>query len=56
MDITKTVRYRHLGENPRATIVIDAQDLLTTETDRAGRARGGWVRMEVEGAYAGPVS
>ena len=29
MDITKTVRYRHLGENPRATIVID--DLASVE-------------------------
>jgi pyridoxamine 5'-phosphate oxidase family protein len=29
MDITKTVRYRHLGENPRAPIVID--DLASVE-------------------------
>jgi pyridoxamine 5'-phosphate oxidase family protein len=29
MDITKTVRYRHLLENPRATIVID--DLASIE-------------------------
>jgi len=28
-DITKTVRYRHLSENPRATIVID--DLASTD-------------------------
>jgi len=29
MDITKTVRYRHLRENPQATVVID--DLASVE-------------------------
>jgi len=29
MDITKTVRYRHLRENPKATIVVD--DLASIE-------------------------
>jgi pyridoxamine 5'-phosphate oxidase family protein len=29
LDLTKTVRYRHLSTNPRATIVID--DLASTD-------------------------
>jgi pyridoxamine 5'-phosphate oxidase family protein len=29
IDVTKTVRYRHLRENPQATVVID--DLLSVE-------------------------
>ena len=40
LDITKTVRYRHLRENPRATIVID--DLASVEpwTPRGVKVRG----------------
>ncbi len=43
MDITKTVRYRHLRENPQATVVID--DLpadvfqMTWPSDKAGGRR-----------------
>jgi pyridoxamine 5'-phosphate oxidase family protein len=41
LDITKTVRYRHLRENPRATIVID--DLASVEPwqPRGIKVRGG---------------
>ncbi len=40
IDLTKTVRFRHLRENPRATIVID--DLASTDpwTPRGIKARG----------------
>lgn len=40
LDLTKTVRYRHLGTNPRATIVID--DLVSTDpfTPRGVKVRG----------------
>jgi len=41
-DITKTVRYRHLSANPRATIVID--DLASVEP---WRPRGDKVRGDV---------
>lgn len=39
-DITKTIRYRNIGQNPRATVVID--DLATTDpwTPRGIKARG----------------
>jgi len=40
LDITKTVRYRHLSTNPRATIVID--DLASSDpfTPRGIKVRG----------------
>jgi pyridoxamine 5'-phosphate oxidase family protein len=40
IDLTKTVRFRHLKENPRATIVID--DLVSTDpfTPRGIKVRG----------------
>ena len=40
LDLTKTVRYRHLATNPRATIVID--DLASTDpfTPRGVKVRG----------------
>jgi pyridoxamine 5'-phosphate oxidase family protein len=40
IDLTKTVRFRHLQENPRATIVID--DLASTDpwTPREVKVRG----------------
>jgi pyridoxamine 5'-phosphate oxidase family protein len=40
IDLTKTVRFRHLRENPRATIVID--DLASTDpwTPRGIKVRG----------------
>jgi pyridoxamine 5'-phosphate oxidase family protein len=40
LDLTKTVRYRHLSTNPRATIVID--DLASTDpfTPRGVKVRG----------------
>ncbi len=40
IDLTKTVRFRHLQENPRATIVID--DLASTDpwTPRGIKVRG----------------
>jgi pyridoxamine 5'-phosphate oxidase family protein len=40
LDLTKTVRYRHLSTNPRATIVID--DLASTDpfTPRGIKVRG----------------
>jgi pyridoxamine 5'-phosphate oxidase family protein len=41
LDLTKTVRYRHLRENPKATIVID--DLASVEPwrPRGVKVRGG---------------
>ena len=40
LDLTKTVRFRHLSENPRATIVID--DLASTDpwSPRGIKVRG----------------
>jgi pyridoxamine 5'-phosphate oxidase family protein len=40
IDLTKTIRFRHLQENPRATIVID--DLASTDpwTPRGIKVRG----------------
>ena len=49
LDITKTVRYKHLLENPQATIVID--DLATVDPwrPRGVKVRGA-VTLEGEGA------
>ena len=40
MDITKTVRYRHLLENPRATIVIDDLASIEPWSPRGIKVRG----------------
>ena len=45
MDITKTVRYRHLLENPRATIVIDDLASIEPWQPRGVKVRG---RAELE--------
>lgn len=51
MDITKTVRYRHLRENPRATIVID--DLASVEPWRPrGIKLRGLATIETENGRA----
>jgi pyridoxamine 5'-phosphate oxidase family protein len=50
IDLTKTVRFRHLKENPRATIVID--DLVSTDpwTPRGVKVRGAATIEEHEGS------
>ena len=50
LDITKTVRYRHLSENPRATIVID--DLATVDPwrPRGVKVRGRATIEEFDGS------
>jgi pyridoxamine 5'-phosphate oxidase family protein len=50
IDLTKTVRFRHLKENPRATIVID--DLASTDpwTPRGVKVRGAATVEEHEGS------
>jgi pyridoxamine 5'-phosphate oxidase family protein len=50
IDLTKTVRFRHLKENPRATIVID--DLASTDpwTPRGVKVRGAATIEEHEGS------
>jgi pyridoxamine 5'-phosphate oxidase family protein len=50
IDLTKTVRYRHLQENPRATIVID--DLASTDpwTPRGIKVRGAACVEDHEGS------
>jgi pyridoxamine 5'-phosphate oxidase family protein len=40
LDITKTVRYRNLKENPRATVVIDDLASLDPWTPRGVKVRG----------------
>jgi len=40
LDITKTVRYRHLSTNPRATIVIDDLPSSDSFTPRGIKVRG----------------
>jgi pyridoxamine 5'-phosphate oxidase family protein len=49
IDLTKTVRFRHLQENPRATIVID--DLVSTDpwSPRGVKVRGAATVEEHEG-------
>jgi pyridoxamine 5'-phosphate oxidase family protein len=49
LDLTKTVRYRHLGTNPRATIVID--DLASTDpfTPRGIKVRGAATLEDADG-------
>jgi pyridoxamine 5'-phosphate oxidase family protein len=50
IDLTKTVRFRHLKENPRATIVID--DLASTDpwTPRGVKVRGAATVEDHEGS------
>jgi len=40
LDITRTVRYRHLTENPRATIVIDELASVNPWRPRGVKVRG----------------
>ncbi len=49
MDITKTVRYRHLRENPRATIVIDDLASVDPWQPRGIKVRGRAVLEENNG-------
>jgi pyridoxamine 5'-phosphate oxidase family protein len=49
LDITKTVRYRHLLENPQATIVIDDLASVDPWKPRGLKVRGS-VTLEGEGA------
>ena len=50
IDLTKTVRFRHLQENPRATIVID--DLASTDpwSPRGIKVRGSATVEEHDGS------
>ena len=50
IDLTKTVRFRHLNENPRATIVID--DLASTDpwSPRGIKVRGAATVEDDEGS------
>ena len=47
MDITKTVRYRHLSENPQATVVIDDLESVEPWRPRGVKVRGS-ATIEVE--------
>jgi len=49
MDLTKTIRYRHLLANPRATIVVD--ELVSTDpwTPRGVKVRGAATVEEHDG-------
>ena len=40
LDITKTVRYRHLNENPQATVVIDDLASIDPWHPRGVKVRG----------------
>jgi pyridoxamine 5'-phosphate oxidase family protein len=48
-DITKTVRYRHLSENPHATIVIDDLASVDPWTPRGVKVRGSAALEEHDG-------
>ena len=48
-DITKTVRYRHLSANPRATIVIDDLASVDPWRPRGVKVRGDVVLEEHDG-------
>jgi pyridoxamine 5'-phosphate oxidase family protein len=39
-DITKTVRYRNIGQNPRATVIVDDLAALQPWTPRGIKVRG----------------
>ena len=49
LDITRTVRYRHLTENPRATIVIDDLPSVDPWAPRGVKVRGA-ATIEHDGA------
>jgi pyridoxamine 5'-phosphate oxidase family protein len=49
LDITKTVRYRHLSANPRATIVIDDLASVDPWTPRGVKVRGDVILEERDG-------
>ncbi len=49
IDLTKTVRYRHLQENPRATIVIDDLTSMDPWSPRGIKVRGSASLEEHEG-------
>jgi len=49
LDLTKTVRYRHLNENPRATVVIDDLASVDPWTPRGVKVRGA-AAIEEDGA------
>ena len=49
LDITKTVRYRHLSANPRATIVIDDLASVDPWTPRGVKVRGDAILEERDG-------
>jgi pyridoxamine 5'-phosphate oxidase family protein len=50
LDITKTVRYRHLSENPRATVVIDDLASIDPWQPRGVKVRGSAVLEEHGGS------
>ena len=50
LDLTKTVRYRHLNENPRATIVIDDVTSVNPWSPRGVKVRGHAVIEEEAGS------
>jgi pyridoxamine 5'-phosphate oxidase family protein len=49
LDLTKTVRYRHLSANPRATIVIDDLASVDPWRPRGVKVRGDVVLEEHDG-------
>jgi pyridoxamine 5'-phosphate oxidase family protein len=49
LDLTKTVRFRHLSENPRATIVIDDLASVNPWSPRGVKVRGSATIEEHEG-------
>src|ERR1019366_217924 len=51
LDLTKTVRFRHLSENPRATVVID--DLASVEpwSPRGVKVRGSATIEGLDGGH-----
>ena len=49
-DITKTVRYRHLNENPRATILVDDLPSVDPWQPRGVKVRGTATTETHEGA------
>jgi pyridoxamine 5'-phosphate oxidase family protein len=50
LDITKTVRYRHLNENPRATIVVDDLASVDPWRPRGVKVRGAATIEDRDGA------
>ncbi|HEY5249658.1 MAG TPA: PPOX class F420-dependent oxidoreductase [Dermatophilaceae bacterium] len=50
LDITKTVRYRHLSENPRATVVVDDLASVDPWRPRGVKVRGTTTLEDHDGA------